>query len=241
MPAVGDLVKRVFIGRALASSRLGETHLPKKIALPVFASDALSSVAYATQEILIVLALAGSMHLHLTWYAAAGVIVVLAVVIAAYRQNVHAYPSGGGDYEVATVNLGPSFGLVVAAALLVDYVLTVAVSASAGIANLGSTPALSFIAGHEATATLTVIADRGAAQPARPAGERHRVRHPELRLHARHPRDDRLRRLPACLGPRRDGRARRSTRSGRRTASRTSVRRGWCCSRRGRSRPGARP
>lgn len=157
MPAASDLRKRVFIGRALASSRLGETLLPKKIALPVFASDALSSVAYATQEILVVLALAGTQYLHLTWYAAGAVVVVLAVVIAAYRQNVHAYPSGGGDYEVANDNLGPSFGLVVAAALLVDYVLTVAVSASAGIANLASTPAFSFIAGHEAIATLVVV------------------------------------------------------------------------------------
>jgi len=157
VPAASDLLKRVFIGRALASSRLGETLLPKKIALPVFASDALSSVAYATQEILVVLALAGTQYLHLTWYAAGAVVVVLAVVIAAYRQNVHAYPSGGGDYEVANDNLGPSFGLVVAAALLVDYVLTVAVSASAGIANLASTPAFSFIAGHEAIATLVVV------------------------------------------------------------------------------------
>ena len=82
---------------------------------------------------------------------------VLTVVVAAYRQNVHAYPSGGGDYEVANTNLGPSFGLVVAAALLVDYVLTVAVSASAGIANLASTPAFDFIAGHQAAATLAVI------------------------------------------------------------------------------------
>ena len=157
MPAVGDVVKRIFIGRALASSRLGETHLPKKIALPVFASDALSSVAYATGEILLVLAYAGTAHLDLTWYAAGAVAVVLTVVVAAYRQNVHAYPSGGGDYEVANTNLGPSFGLVVAAALLVDYVLTVAVSASAGIDNLASTPAFDFISGHQALATLTVI------------------------------------------------------------------------------------
>jgi amino acid transporter len=157
VPAVGDIVKRLLLGRALASSRLGETVLPKKIALPVFASDALSSVAYATGEILLVLAYAGTAHLDLTWYAAGAVVVVLTVVVAAYRQNVHAYPSGGGDYEVANTNLGPSFGLVVAAALLVDYVLTVAVSASAGIDNLGSTPAFDFIAGHKTAATLTVI------------------------------------------------------------------------------------
>jgi amino acid transporter len=157
VPGPGDFVKRILLGRALRSDKLGETLLPKKIALPVFASDALSSVAYATQEILVVLALAGTAHLNLTWYAAAAVTVVLTVVIAAYRQNVHAYPSGGGDYEVANTNLGPSFGLIVAAALLVDYVLTVAVSASAGIANLGSTSAFSFISGHEAAATLIVV------------------------------------------------------------------------------------
>jgi amino acid transporter len=157
VPGPGDFAKRLLLGRALRSDKLGETLLPKKIALPVFASDALSSVAYATQEILVVLALAGTAHLKLTWYAAGAVTVVLAVVIAAYRQNVHAYPSGGGDYEVANTNLGPSFGLIVAAALLVDYVLTVAVSASAGIANLGSTKAFSFVAGHEAVATLIVV------------------------------------------------------------------------------------
>jgi amino acid transporter len=157
VPGSGDVAKRLLLGRALHSDKLGETLLPKKIALPVFASDALSSVAYATQEILVVLALAGTAHLRLTWYAAGAVTVVLAVVIAAYRQNVHAYPSGGGDYEVANTNLGPAFGLIVAAALLVDYVLTVAVSASAGIANLGSTAAFSFVAGHEAMSTLIVV------------------------------------------------------------------------------------
>jgi amino acid transporter len=104
---MNDVLKRVVLGRALRSDRLGETLLPKVIALPVFASDALSSVAYATQEILLVLGLAGTTHLHLTWYAAAAVTVVLTVVVAAYRQNVHAYPSGGGDYEVANENLGP--------------------------------------------------------------------------------------------------------------------------------------
>jgi amino acid transporter len=157
VPGPADLTKRILLGRALHSDKLGEAVLPKKLALPVFASDALSSVAYATQEILLVLALAGTAHLGLTWYAAGAVGVVLAVVIAAYRQNVHAYPSGGGDYEVANTNLGPMFGLIVAAALLVDYVLTVAVSASAGIANLGSTPAFSFIAGHETSSTLIVV------------------------------------------------------------------------------------
>jgi amino acid transporter len=150
--------KRVILGRAMRSDRLGETLLPKRIALPVFASDALSSVAYATQEILIVLALGGTAFLHLTWYAALGVVTVMATVVAAYRQNVHAYPSGGGDYEVANTNLGRRFGLVVAAALLVDYVLTVAVSTSAGVENLASTPLFSWMAGNRVAATLSVVA-----------------------------------------------------------------------------------
>ena len=142
----------------MRSDRLGETLLPKRIALPVFASDAMSSVAYATQEILIVLALAGTAYLHFTWYAAAGVMLVLLTVVAAYRQNVYAYPSGGGDYEVANTNLGPKFGLVVAAALLVDYVLTVAVSTTAGVENLASTPAFSWMGNHKVETTLVIVA-----------------------------------------------------------------------------------
>lgn len=142
----------------MRSDRLGETLLPKRIALPVFASDAMSSVAYATQEIIIVLALAGTAYLHITWYAAGGVALVLLTVVAAYRQNVVAYPSGGGDYEVANTNLGPQFGLVVAAALLVDYVLTVAVSTTAGVENLASTPAFSWMADHKVGTTLVIVA-----------------------------------------------------------------------------------
>ena len=116
----------------MRSDRLGHTLLPKRIALPVFASDALSSVAYAPDEILLTLALAGvSATLFSPWVGVA-VVAVMLTVIASYRQNVHAYPSGGGDYEVATVNLGRTAGVTVASALLVDYVLTVAVSVSAG-------------------------------------------------------------------------------------------------------------
>jgi amino acid transporter len=152
------LGKRVILGRAMRSDRLGETLLPKRIALPVFASDAMSSVAYATQEILIVLALAGTAFLHLTKWAALGVVIVLVTVVSAYRQNVHAYPSGGGDYEVANTNLGRRFGLVVASALLVDYVLTVAVSTSSGVENLASTPLFSWMATHRVATTLTIVA-----------------------------------------------------------------------------------
>ena len=140
--------KRLLLGRRLRSAQLGETLLPKRIALPVFASDALSSVAYAPDEILLTLSLAGLAAYSFSWPIAIAVAVVMLVVVASYRQNVHAYPSGGGDYEVATVNLGPAAGTTVASALLVDYVLTVAVSVSSGVQNAKS--ALPFIDGHEA-------------------------------------------------------------------------------------------
>lgn len=131
-------MKRLFVGRALRSDRLESTLLPKRIALPVFASDALSSNAYATQEILVVLALGGfSLYTYGPWVAGA-VILMFFVVVASYRQNVRAYPSGGGDYEVVSTNLGPRWGVFVASALLVDYTLTVAVSISSAVANLGS-------------------------------------------------------------------------------------------------------
>ena len=129
---VGDVAKRVLLGRKLRSSQLGETLLPKRIALPVFASDALSSVAYAPDEVFIMLSLAGASAYVWSWKIGIAVALVMTAVVASYRQNVHAYPSGGGDYEVATVNLGPRFGVGVASALLVDYVLTVAVSVSSG-------------------------------------------------------------------------------------------------------------
>jgi amino acid transporter len=146
------LSKSVFIGRPLRSTQLGETLLPKKLALPVFASDALSSVAYATEEILLVLSLGGLALIHYTWYAALGVAFLMLVVVASYRQNVYAYPSGGGDYEVATVNLGQKAGLTVASALMVDYTLTVAVSVSSGVANI--TSAVSSLQGHAVIITL---------------------------------------------------------------------------------------
>ena len=136
--SASPLIKRLFVGRALSNERLGETMLPKRIALPVFASDALSSNAYATQEILLVLALGGfSLYQYGAWVAVA-VALVYFTVIASYRQTVHAYPGGGGDYEVVSENLGPNWGVFVASALLIDYVLTVAVSISAAVANLGS-------------------------------------------------------------------------------------------------------
>ena len=131
-----NTLKRLVVGRPLRSDRLGEQLLQKRIALPVFASDPLSSVAYATQEILLVLTLGGLAYLYLAPWIGLAVVALLAVVVISYRQVVRAYPSGGGSYEVASRNLGPSAGLVVAAALLVDYVMTVAVSVAAGVDNI---------------------------------------------------------------------------------------------------------
>ena len=155
MARVNDVVKRVFLGRALRSDRLGETLLPKKIALPVFASDALSSVAYAPDEIFLTLSIAGLAAYSFSWKIGLAVVVVMLTVVASYRQNVHAYPSGGGDYEVANENLGKRFGLTVAAALLVDYVLTVAVSISSGVQNAAS--ALPGLEGREAGVAVGLV------------------------------------------------------------------------------------
>jgi amino acid transporter len=155
--AWGRLSKRLLVGRKLRSSQLGETLLPKRIALPVFASDALSSVAYAPDEVFIMLAIAGASAYVWSWKIALAVALVLLTVVASYRQTVHAYPSGGGDYEVATVNLGRTAGTTVASALLVDYVLTVAVSISSGAQYAAA--AIPVLAGHEATfASLLVLA-----------------------------------------------------------------------------------
>ena len=132
MSSFVESAKRVIIGRPIRSKAAARQLLPKRLALPIYASDALSSVAYAPDEILLTLALAGSIALIKSVWIGVVVACVLAVVVLSYRQTVHAYPSGGGDYEVVTTNLGPSWGLLVASALLVDYVLTVAVSISSG-------------------------------------------------------------------------------------------------------------
>ncbi|WP_424215200.1 APC family permease [Streptomyces sp. BI20] len=130
--------KRVLVGEPLDTARLGETLLPKRLALPIFCSDPLSSVAYATEEILLILALGGVALLHLTWYAAAAIVFLMVVVIASYRQTCHAYPGGGGAYVVSSENLGPTAALTAASALLVDYVLTVAVSVVSGVSAITS-------------------------------------------------------------------------------------------------------
>ena len=154
-----DRIKRLLVGRPVPSGALGETLLPKRIALPVFASDALSSVGYAPDEVLITLAVAGVAATSLSPWVALAVVGVLAVVVASYRQTVHAYPSGGGDYEVVSANLGSHAGLLVASALLSDYVLTVAVSVSSGTSYLAAAlPALVPYKVEIAVAVVTVLA-----------------------------------------------------------------------------------
>jgi amino acid transporter len=140
----------------MGSERLGETLLPKRLALPVFCSDPLSSVAYATQEIVLVLGLGGLALLHLAWWVALAVAVLLVIVVASYRQTCHAYPGGGGAYAVSRANLGRDAALVAASALLVDYVLTVAVSVAAGVDNVVS--AFPQLASHEVGISVGLIA-----------------------------------------------------------------------------------
>ncbi|HET7325724.1 MAG TPA: APC family permease [Nocardioidaceae bacterium] len=152
---IGDVGKRLLIGRKLRSTQLGEQLLPKRIALPVFASDPLSSVAYSPDEIFLTLALAGVGAYSYSWKIGLVIAFVMLVVVASYRQNVQAYQSGGGDYEVATTNLGSTSGLTVASALLVDYVLTVAVSISSA-AQYAAT-AVSPLQEHRATVAVVAI------------------------------------------------------------------------------------
>ncbi|RIJ76258.1 APC family permease [Nakamurella silvestris] len=155
MSKVTRAAKRILVGRAVRSDRLAHTLLPKRIALPIFASDALSSVAYAPQEIFIVLSVAGLAAYGYAPWIAITVALVMVVVVWSYRQNVHAYPSGGGDYEVATKNLGQRAGLLVGSALLVDYILTVAVSTAAGVANIGS--AIDVVGDHHVLFSVLII------------------------------------------------------------------------------------
>ncbi|TCK24767.1 APC family permease [Pseudonocardia endophytica] len=155
MPKLAVALKRLVVGRPQRSDRLTSTLLPKRIALPVFASDAMSSVAYAPEEIFLTLSVAGVASYAMSPWIGLAVVVVLLTVVASYRQNVHAYPSGGGDYEVATVNLGKPAGLTVASALLVDYTLTVAVSISSAAANIGAL--VPFVAEHKVLFAVSAI------------------------------------------------------------------------------------
>lgn len=131
-------MKRVLVGRQMESARMEHTLLPKSLALPVFASDPLSSVAYATEEMVLVLILAGAAALNLMMPLAALIVLVLAIVVTSYRQTVRAYPRGGGSYIVARENLGTVPGLIAAAAILIGYVVTAAVSVTAGAVAVSS-------------------------------------------------------------------------------------------------------
>ena len=131
-------LKRLLIGQSLPTSAHAEQRLSQAAGLAVLSSDALSSVAYATQEILTILILAGGAALSLSLPIAGAIVCLLAIVVLSYQQTIRAYPNGGGAYTVAKENLGLYPSLIAAAALLIDYVLTVAVSISAGIDALTS-------------------------------------------------------------------------------------------------------
>ena len=136
-------VKKLFVGRPLASAQARHERLSKRSALAVFASDALSSVAYATEEILLVLLAAGVGALVFSIPVGLAIAILIVIVVSSYRQTILAYPQGGGAYVVSKDNLGTVAGLIAGAALLIDYVLTVAVSVAAGVAALTSAfPAL---------------------------------------------------------------------------------------------------
>jgi amino acid transporter len=147
--------KRWIIGDPLPSEHLEGQLLPKHLALPIFASDPLSSVAYAPQELLMILTLGGLAFLSFAPWVAGVVVLLLVTVVASYRQLIKAYPSGGGDYEVAHKNLGEKAGLVVASALLVDYVMTVVVSVASGVDNIIS--ALPFLNGFRVEMAIVFV------------------------------------------------------------------------------------
>ncbi len=155
----GLSVKRLILGEKLPSDKLEDQLLPKHLALPIFASDCFSSVAYAPQELLLILTLGGLAFLSLAPWVAAAVVLLLIVVVLSYRRLIKAYPSGGGDYEVAQKNLGEKAALVVASALLVDYILTVSVSVASGVDNvISAVPQLAGIRVEMAVAIVVVLA-----------------------------------------------------------------------------------
>src|SRR6266571_2941193 len=157
--------RQFLFGPPIPTHEQEQTRLPKLLALPVFSSDAISSVAYATQEILLALGAAGlaaaahrAAYTRATWEVVGAICVLLLIVALSYRQTIFAYPSGGGSYIVSKDNLGVGFGLVAAAALLIDYVLTVAVSIASGVQNLLSTPAAAALAHQPVGVCLLFVA-----------------------------------------------------------------------------------
>lgn len=154
-------VKRILVGRPLATTEMEQQRIPKTVGLAVFSSDAISSTAYATEEILFVIAVGGSsLALGLSKLVPIGVAVaiLLAIVVTSYRQTIFSYPSGGGSYVVSRENLGETPSLVAGASLLVDYILTVAVSISAGVAAIVSIPAFQDLRDHRVVIALVLIA-----------------------------------------------------------------------------------
>src|SRR5262245_60204737 len=157
---MAGFVKRLLVGRPLATTQMEEQRLTKTIALAVFSSDALSSTAYATEEILFVVSVgASSLALGLSKLVPIAIVVaiLLAIVIVSYRQVIFAYPNGGGAYVVSRENIGEKASLVAAASLMVDYVLTVAVSTSAGVAAIISIPQFEGLADHRVELGVALI------------------------------------------------------------------------------------
>jgi amino acid transporter len=156
-----DSAKRLLVGRPLATAEQEHQRIPKTIALATFSSDAISSTAYATEEILFVIAVApSSLALGLSKLVpiAIAVAILLAIVATSYRQTIFAYPSGGGSYIVSRENLGEFPSLVAGASLLVDYILTVAVSISAGVAAIISIPTFQGAADQRVVLCLAILA-----------------------------------------------------------------------------------
>jgi amino acid transporter len=138
MGSTVHMIKRVLLGRPIPTHEEQHQRLSKKIALSVFSSDAISSTAYATEEILLILVIGGAALLHYSLYISLAVVALLAIVALSYQQTIHAYPSGGGSYIVSSENLGKRPGLVAAASLMIDYVMTVSVSVASGVAAVTS-------------------------------------------------------------------------------------------------------
>lgn len=156
------VLKRVLVGKPLATSEQDHQLIPKSVALPVFSSDAISSTAYATEEILFVTAVAGTSSLQVGLDRlvpiAGAVAVLLAIVVTSYRRTIYAYPGGGGSYIVSRENLGVYPSLVAGASILVDYILTVAVSISAGVAAIVSIPTFAGLEDNRVSLALGLIA-----------------------------------------------------------------------------------
>src|SRR3954454_23070033 len=156
-----DVAKRILVGRPLANTQMEEQKISKTSALAVYSSDALSSTAYATEEILFVTAVGGSsVALGLSKLVPISIVVaiLLAIVVTSYRQTIYAYPSGGGSYIVSRENLGEYPSLIAGASLLVDYILTVAVSISAGVAAIVSLPQFQGLVNQRVLLGLILIA-----------------------------------------------------------------------------------